>query len=108
MKINLDQIKPAVLKWATDSLMPNMTPAYAGMLGFSIGIGKADQMIDGFVNFISSTADANGNIELEKLRQGLAYGLKAAGGKYSVKQLDWDFDEADIESFMNVAKEFAK
>lgn len=115
MKFDINQLKPVATAWFKSQMAPKLRDYEAAIIGAGLEFGAFDDKFQTITGILAKVTDENGIVDLERMRQALNFGLSCANGvihfKYVVNPMytfTWDFDKADIDSFMDVAKEFAK
>lgn len=106
MKIHISKLKPVILDWLDEVVMPKSVGLQKFILVFSTLQMK--NQIDEYLNKAAIFADKDGYLDLEFTKENASTALEKAGGYITLPYINWNFDKDDLDKLFSLAQRYAK
>lgn len=100
-------IKPTLIDFVNEVILPKSTNWQIAFITFFL-LQMNSRLEEQIVSKAKIFADENGNIDLSAAQTNAREALKKAGGKINIPDINWDFDEDDLNKVFEIAKRKAK
>lgn len=104
MKVHVSNVKPIVVAWIDEVLMPKSNAKQK--FGICFYMLQNQNSIDEMLNPVKAFADKDGYFDLDTTKANANVALEKAGGVITLDVLNYNFDKDDLEKLFEIAKRF--